>query len=369
MEIENNLKKFKYIVYETTNLVNNKIYIGVHQTEDPNKFDGYIGCGVYCNQPYTYMHAKTAFQFAVKKHGPSNFKRKTLAVFNTPHEAFLLEEELVNEEFLKRDDVYNMILGGEGGYFLSNRVKVFRYDENGNYLDEYLSFALAALAFNCDYTNISYAVRKKCKACECFWSTDKLDKLDLSLYNIGDNHAKKIYCYLQDGSFYKAYSTQTQAEKDLHICAGSIRKSCIDGHLVKQQYYFLYVYGENYSIAKSEWIKERVVYKYASDGTFLEEYDSQEIAEYENPGCNISKSIRLKTPDENGNMWGLDKLQNYNKPNEINAKKPVAKYTLNGELVQVYPSATAAANENGTSVWKVLAGTNKTHKQHIYKYC
>jgi len=49
-------------------------------------------------------------------------------------------------------------------------------------------------------------------------------------------------------------------------------------------------------------------------------------------------------------MWGLDKLQNYNKPNEINAKKPVAKYTLNGDLVQIYPSATAAANENGTSV-------------------
>ena len=28
----------------------------------------------------------------------------------------------------------------------------------------------------------------------------------------------------------------------------------------------------------------------------------------------------------------------------------------------------AAERENGTSVWKVVAGTNKTHKQHIYKY-
>ena len=24
--------------------------------------------------------------------------------------------------------------------------------------------------------------------------------------------------------------------------------------------------------------------------------------------------------------------------------------------------------KNGTSVWKVLAGTNQTHKQYIYKY-
>lgn len=29
----------KYIVYLTTNIVNNKIYIGVHETEDPEVWD------------------------------------------------------------------------------------------------------------------------------------------------------------------------------------------------------------------------------------------------------------------------------------------------------------------------------------------
>jgi hypothetical protein len=38
---------WKYIVYCTTNLVNNKIYIGVHKTTNPSVFDGYIGNGVY----------------------------------------------------------------------------------------------------------------------------------------------------------------------------------------------------------------------------------------------------------------------------------------------------------------------------------
>ena len=38
----------KYIVYKTTNTVNNKIYIGVH-LEDTNKPNKYIGCEIYSN--------------------------------------------------------------------------------------------------------------------------------------------------------------------------------------------------------------------------------------------------------------------------------------------------------------------------------
>jgi hypothetical protein len=36
----------KYIVYKTTNLINDKIYVGVHGT-NPDIFDGYIGGGMY----------------------------------------------------------------------------------------------------------------------------------------------------------------------------------------------------------------------------------------------------------------------------------------------------------------------------------
>jgi hypothetical protein len=49
------LKKYKfimkYIVYLTTNIINNKIYIGVHGTNNPDIFDGYLGCGVNINIP------------------------------------------------------------------------------------------------------------------------------------------------------------------------------------------------------------------------------------------------------------------------------------------------------------------------------
>lgn len=39
----------KYIVYRTTCLINNKIYVGVHHTDDPNIFDGYLGRGLWKN--------------------------------------------------------------------------------------------------------------------------------------------------------------------------------------------------------------------------------------------------------------------------------------------------------------------------------
>lgn len=360
-------KHWKYIVYETTNLINNKIYVGLHKTENPDVFDKYLGNGVISTQPYTYMYAKTAFQAAVKKYGPNNFRRKTLAVFDTIEEASDLEEQIVNEKFLERNDVYNMILGGLGGYFISNRIKVYQYDENGNYLNEYESFADAALQLECDYTLISYAVRKKAKAKGCFWNTDKVKKLDLTNYNLGLNHSIKIFFYSLEGKYLGGFKTQASCERKTGISSCAIKKACILGNIVKNKYYISYIKADSYDKARTEYLKTRSVFKYNSDGSFCKEYETQLEAELENK-TNITKSIRLKTPDENGFLWGLEKLENYNKPKIVNKKRKVGKYDLDGNLVKVYESATAAEKENGTSIWKVLAGTNRTHKQHIYKY-
>ena len=49
----------KYIVYCTTCIENGKIYIGVHKTEDPDVFDGYIGNGIKVG--YFIKNPKTAF--------------------------------------------------------------------------------------------------------------------------------------------------------------------------------------------------------------------------------------------------------------------------------------------------------------------
>ena len=90
----------KYTVYQITNKLNGKIYIGKHQTEDIN--DSYFGSG-------------KAITDAIIKHGKENFVKEILFVFDTEDEMNVKECELVNEEFVSRRDTYNLGVGGEGG--------------------------------------------------------------------------------------------------------------------------------------------------------------------------------------------------------------------------------------------------------------
>ena len=137
----------KYIVYQTVNKVNNKIYVGVHGTETP-EFDGYIGNGLSIYRPATYLNPKTPFQYAVKKYGIKNFIRTTLKIFDKEEDAYKMEEEIVNEDFLKREDVYNLALGGRITELANPRKKVYMYDLDGNFEREFNSVNSAGRFLN-----------------------------------------------------------------------------------------------------------------------------------------------------------------------------------------------------------------------------
>lgn len=138
------MEKIFNIVYQTVNTVNKKIYIGIHQTASL-EFDGYIGNGIWINQPSTYMNPKTLLQKAVKKYGTAAFIRTTLKIFDNRQDALDLERWLVDEQFIKRPDTYNMILGGGKDIVPTNSKGVFLYDKNGNFVKEFPSQQKAAL--------------------------------------------------------------------------------------------------------------------------------------------------------------------------------------------------------------------------------
>jgi len=94
--------RFNFI-YKTTNLVNGKIYIGCHTTDNMN--DGYLGSGEYIRK-------------AIKKYGRENFKREVLKFFYHPIAMYHEESIIVDEKFIKSKMNYNKSLGGNGGHFL-----------------------------------------------------------------------------------------------------------------------------------------------------------------------------------------------------------------------------------------------------------
>jgi len=95
-----------HIVYKTTNLINEKIYIGVHSTKDLD--DGYFGSGKVLTR-------------AICKYGIENFKREVLELFESNEEAYEKEAKLVDDDFINRKDTYNIATGGKGGF--STEVK------------------------------------------------------------------------------------------------------------------------------------------------------------------------------------------------------------------------------------------------------
>ena len=97
-----------YTIYQITNKLDGKIYIGKHQTQD--LADGYMGSGKIITR-------------AQKKHGIDNFEKQILFIFDNEEEMNLKEAELVSEEFCIREDTYNICPGGKGGwgYINSNR--------------------------------------------------------------------------------------------------------------------------------------------------------------------------------------------------------------------------------------------------------
>lgn len=95
-----------FIVYNITNKLNSNHYIGAHKTEDLD--DGYMGSGVIINR-------------ALKKYGIENFSKEIIFRAVSEPIMYWIERMLVDEEFVKSKETYNLKLGGDGGWDFVNK--------------------------------------------------------------------------------------------------------------------------------------------------------------------------------------------------------------------------------------------------------
>jgi hypothetical protein len=87
----------KYVVYQIKNIINDKVYVGIHRTHEID--DDYYGSGKLISA-------------AIKKYGKEMFSKSIIKIFDNLDHALDLERAIVNEDFVSSKDTYNIALGG-----------------------------------------------------------------------------------------------------------------------------------------------------------------------------------------------------------------------------------------------------------------
>lgn len=359
-----------YIVYLTINVNNRKIYVGVHQTEDDKIFDGYIGNGINIYQPSTNKFPKTIFQKAVKKYGFNAFERITLFRCDTVEDAYLLESMIVTSEFLERSDVYNMKLGGIIAPDCS--VAIHRYDLNGHYLSSWKSIECAAKELGCSGMSLSYAHLHKSISFSSLWSTDKVDKLDISLYN-NIPQDKVVYKYDKNGKYLSSYKNSSELSKELQTSRENVRDAIAKQYLCKG-YYLSYEKLEKFNnIVKEKHSLADKVYQYDLSGNFIKTFNNCEEA------SNIlqisKKSLQSKLASNDpatykNYQWSYTEHSNLSDKEEnyySSAPKKIDQFSLDGRLIKTWDTY-SQCREEFPNVGKVLRGVTKKCKGFIFKY-
>ena len=262
----------KHIVYKTINLDNNKIYIGVHQTEVPEIFDGYLGNGLWTNDLYLLRNPKEPFHFAVAKYGIEKFRRETLMIFDNRQDALDLERWLVTKEFINRKDTYNITLGG-GDPPTGNKL-IYQYNLDGSFVKSWNSVSEAAKYFNCSGSSIGRAVLDKTPSNGFFWSSEKVNLLNLDNFHINENK-RKVYLYDLNGNYQQEFNSISDGAKFVNDTPKKILSAIKGMYKVRQKWYASFKKNNKIQIPKNRSFKDLKIYQYDLNGDFIREFKNK----------------------------------------------------------------------------------------------
>ena len=355
-----------YIVYLTRNNVNGKIYIGVHQTENADVFDGYLGCGISKADQSKLLHPKTPIAFAIKKYGFKNFTRSTIKKCQTMEEALALEALIVDDTFIKRPDTYNIALGGGLPPNLSKPV--YQYNLNGEFVSEWSSLTQAAKAVGLAPNTICRAVTCHGLAGEYYWTYQKSTQLDLTSFT--KLQRKELHAYDEAGNYVRSFKSFTQYCKEFHCSTSNIKRALVRGGRCKG--YFLSL-EKKASLDISHIVVPAYgkVFQYDLQGNLVGEFGSvKEVAtKLHLQETNINSAARQGKPYKQF-LWSRGDYPVTMKAcgTPTPKMKKVGRYSLDGKLLEVHPSVSDARLKYGSAVIHVLKGIQRQTRGFIFQY-
>lgn len=256
----------KYIVYLTKNKSSiidgqNRIYVGIHKTENPQIFDGYLGCGIYSNQFNTFKYPKSPLGIAVKKYGAKSFERTTLFVCDKLENAVSFLKGIVNDDFINANYTYNYIKPTDGLF-----KPIYQFDYN------VLKKKWDTLLECCDFYGYSpnrFKINRM--FLKSFWSSkDKIDKLDLTRQDL------PLYLYNKSGKLVREINSKAKAKLFFEVTDKELI-NLINHQIFYKGYYISNKMTDLFIIKPRRVYHKQTFYVYKKDGEFLGKYFGKEV--------------------------------------------------------------------------------------------
>lgn len=204
-----------YYVYLTTNLVNNKKYIGYHYGEAN---DSYLGSGRKITE-------------AIKAFGKNNFNKQILEICSTSEECFEREKFWIEYyNAVNSEEFYNIDKGGEGGW-----IGAHLYWEN--HKDEQEQILAKARATNQSKPKTQKQIdasKKNLEIAQQFWkehSEQHLELLKSIQPKAAEARKKKVRCITTGEIFESVHAAEVKYniyKGGVSKCAlGKLKKGCV----------------------------------------------------------------------------------------------------------------------------------------------
>lgn len=364
----------KYIVYLTKNNKSEinglkKIYAGVHQTENPDIFDGYIGCGVYVNQPSTYMYPKTPFQYAVKKYGPDAFERSILYIFDTAEEAYSKEEEIVDIDFIKQSHVYNACLGGRTNWYLGKSI--YQFDLKGKLLKKW-EYAIEAYEFfGLPREKFNYAIHDKHPLLDSLWSTEK--EINITEYSTKTWGSPEVtHLYNKDGKWLGEFMSVKECAEYIGVTDTSLSKAIQQQSLIARNYYASKTMVDEFKPKARKQYAKALIYVYKENGELVGKGIGKEIMPIinEHSWATIRDAFRYKGGWFKEYYMSMEPIEGCPPERIVGNKIKVDIYTKYGEFIETLDSVKLVKEKYNVPSSKIknLELGDRYFENYIFKY-